>query len=584
MNTILKKLWRHIPLERKKQISLTLILIIITSITEVMSIGAVIPFLGVLANPEAVFEHKFASGFIGLIGINNPSELILPFTMIFVFAALIAGFMRIVLLFVLTRLSHGIGADFNRDIYHRTLSQPYSTHISRNSSEIIAGISAKADVIVTHTIMPSLVMISSIVMILIILSALIFINPLIATISLIGFSLIYLTFGSVVRKKLLKNSQYVDSKTTLVVKILQEGIGSIRDVLIDGTQNEHVETFAKADFVKRKALISTHILGQTPRYGVETFGMILIAFIAYFMSSDEGGISSILPILGALAIGMQRMLPMAQQAYSAWSSIRGSNDVIKSVTSLLEQPLPKYKSEDSRLVPFQSVIKLNNIGFQYNSSKPWVLKDVSLDILKGSKVGIIGSTGCGKSTLLDILMLLLFPTKGSLVIDGVKITEKNYRGWQNHIAHIPQSIFLTDASITENIALGIPNNEIDHEKVKNVAKIAQIDDAINKMDKKYHTIVGERGVQLSGGQRQRIGIARALYKNADVLILDEATSALDNKTEMMVMDAINSLSNQITVLIVAHRQSTLKGCDTIIELERGKVKNIGSYSNVIDNI
>ena len=581
MNLYIKALWPHIPIRRKKQISLTLILILFTSITEVMSIGAVIPFLGVLANPEAVFEHKLASGFISFIGVTSPSHLLLPFTLLFAFASLIAGFMRVILLFVLTRLSHGIGADFNRDIYHRTLCQPYSTHISRNSSEIIAGISTKADLIVTNTIMPSLIMVSSIVMILIIFSALILINPSIALITIFGFSLIYFIFGILVRKKLLKNSHYVNEKTTLVVKILQEGIGSIRDVLIDGTQNEHVKAFTNADLLKRRALISTHILGQTPRYGVETFGMILIAFIAYFMTNTLGGIDSSLPILGALAIGMQRMLPIAHQSYSAWSSIRGSHDITKEVLSLIEQPLPKYEREDYKLVSFQSSINLKNIGFQYNARSPWVLKNIDLKILKGSKVGFIGSTGCGKSTLLDILMLLLFPTNGSLEIDEVEINEQNCRGWQNHIAHIPQSIFLTDATIIENIALGLPNNKIDYEKVKNVAKIAQIDEAINRMDKKYHTIVGERGVQLSGGQRQRIGIARALYKNADVLILDEATSALDNKTEMSVMEAINSVSDEITVLIVAHRESTLKGCDKIIKLENGKVKKIGSYSNVI---
>ena len=224
----------------------------------------------------------------------------------------------------------------------------------------------------------------------------------------------------------------------------------------------------------------------------------------------------------------------------------------------------------SDTILFQKVIQLNNLWFRYQKNTSWVLSKINLKIPKGSIIGFIGTTGSGKSTLLDIIMALLHPSKGSIEVDGVEINANNYRGWQSHIAHIPQTIYLSDTTIAENIAFGLPKDQIDYKRVVNMAQKAQIHETIQSLDKQYDTLVGERGVRLSGGQRQRIGIARALYKNADVLIFDEATSALDNVTEKAVMDAINEISKEVTILIVAHRLSTLKNCDLIVELENGK--------------
>jgi ATP-binding cassette subfamily B protein len=245
------------------------------------------------------------------------------------------------------------------------------------------------------------------------------------------------------------------------------------------------------------------------------------------------------------------------------------NDVLE----LLDQPLPHYAQQSpSKPISFNQDIRLKNIDFHYNDQVPYILKKIDLTIAKGDRIGFIGKTGSGKSTLVDIIMGLLLPTKGEIYIDNQQITDKNRRSWQAHIAHVSQNIYLADASIEENIAFAVLPENIDHQRVRQAAKQAQISELIEQWPDKYQTFVGERGIRLSGGQRQRIGIARALYKRTDVLIFDEATSALDNETEQAVMEAIDGLDKELTILIIAHRLNTLKGCDKIVEIVDHTVK------------
>jgi ATP-binding cassette subfamily B protein len=311
--------------------------------------------------------------------------------------------------------------------------------------------------------------------------------------------------------------------------------------------------------------------------------MVLIAVLAYSLAGSPSGIVNAIPVLGALALGAQRLLPVLQLAYAGWSSIRGSQASLADALDLLDQPMPAHA--DAPLpapLPFKHSITLKGLAFRYAENTPWVLQHgLTLSIQKGSRIGIIGTTGSGKSTLLDILMGLLQSPHGDLAIDGIKITEKNQRSWQAHIAHVPQAIFLADTSIAENIAFGVPVAQIDNNRVREVAKKAQVAQAIESWPEQYDTLVGERGEKLSGGQRQRIGIARALYKRADVIVFDEATSALDNDTERAVMEAIENLGDELTVIIVAHRLTTLKNCTEVVELEDGRIKRSGSYENIM---
>jgi ABC-type multidrug transport system fused ATPase/permease subunit len=369
------------------------------------------------------------------------------------------------------------------------------------------------------------------------------------------------------------------------MKVLQEGLGGIRDILIDGTQSIYCNAYRSADLPLRRARADNQIFSAAPRFLIEAIGIVLIALIAYSLTGREGGVAAAIPVLGALAIGAQRLLPILQQLYSSWSSLYGAEASLNDVLDLINQPLPSYaRGVRDNPIQFNRFIKLNNVSFRYSNKSPWVLEEINLEIPKGVRIGFIGTTGSGKSTLLDILMALLSPSLGSLEIDETIISENNSRTWQSHIAHVPQSIFLTDATVLENIAFGVPIENINHQLVEKVARQAQIEETIQSWEKNYQTYIGERGVRLSGGQRQRIGIARALYKQAKILVFDEATSALDNKTEAAIMKVIDSLGKDITVLIIAHRLTTLKNCDLVLELGDGRIKSIGTYEQVIKRV
>lgn len=583
LQQLLRRLWRHINPQRRVQFAVLFSMMIFASFAEIVSIGAVIPFLGVLTAPEKVYQHPLAQPIVQFFSIAEPRQLLLPLTIAFGIAALLSGVMRLVLLFAQTRLSHAIGADFSINIYRRTLYQPYAVHVNRNSSEVISGISGKANNIVGSHLMPALTICSSTLMLLTILVALIAIEPVVAVVSIVGFGSIYAIVILVTKKRLARDSERISRESNQVIKALQEGLGGIRDILIDGTQVEYCNIYRNADLPLRRAVANVQIISSSPRYGIEALGTVLFAMLAFTLAGRDAGITSTIPVLGALALGAQRLLPVLQQAYSSWIAMRGGQTSLRDAMDLLDQPLPSYADAPAPLpIKFKQNIVINNMGFRYSEQTPWVLRGLSLTLQKGSRIGFMGSTGSGKSTLLDIVMGLLEPTEGSLAVDGVTITESNHRTWQAHIAHVPQAIFLADTTICENIAFGVPPNQIDYDRVRQSAQDAQIAESIETWDKKYDTLVGERGVRLSGGQRQRIGIARALYKQADVVVFDEATSALDGETESAVMDAINDLSDDLTLIIVAHRLTTLKNCTYVIELAEGKIKRSGTYHEVVN--
>ena len=583
INSSIKRLWAHIAPRRKKQFGLLLIIMLITSFAEVVSIGALIPFLGALMSPEKIFANEYIQPIVSSLQITYPNQLLLPLTLLFIAAAIFSAGMRLTLIWAQSRLGHAIGADLSVQIYEKTLYQPYSVHVSRNSSQVIVGISGKIGSVVYNTLLPLLNAASSTLILAAIMAALIAIDPVVALTTFCGFGTVYAVIMVLSRKRLTQNSQRISRESSQVVKALQEGLGGIRDVLIDGTQSVYCKIYRSADLPLRRAQANNQIIGASPRFLIEALGIALIAALAYSLTGREGGIAAAIPLLGAIAIGAQRLLPVLQQLYGSWSHLRGGQASLNDVLDLIEQPLPSYaKNLASKPLSFNQSITLNNISFRYSEQTPWVLRDLKLKISKGARVGFMGTTGSGKSTLLDILMALLLPGKGSLAIDDTIITEQNFRSWQAHIAHVPQSIFLADTTIAENIAFGVQPEQIDYERVEKAAQQAQIVKTIESWEKGYNTFVGERGARLSGGQRQRIGIARALYKRADLIVLDEATSALDNETETAVMDAIDAIDSDITVLMVAHRLSTLKSCDVIYELRSGEIKRHGTYQEMTD--
>jgi ABC-type multidrug transport system fused ATPase/permease subunit len=579
---LILRLINHIGVRRRRQFYLLICLMIISSFAEVVSLGAVLPFLAMLTAPERVFNHPSFVIIAEPLGISSANQLLLPLTVIFISAAFFAGALRIFLLWLSSRLASASGSELSIEVYRRILYQSYSVHLSRNSSEVINGITNKVNGVVFGVILPFLSLINSIFLLVAILVALVFISPFVAISSILVFGVCYGVLAWMSRRRLYSNSKCIVNEQTQTIKVLQESLGGIRDVILDGSQILYSDFFRKSDIPLRRATGDNNFIGLFPRFAIETIGIMLIAILAYYMSQQPGGVETALPVIGAMGIGSQRLLPALQQIYNSWVSIVGNNTQLIDVIDILDHPMPIDLLPPPPL-SFKNRIQINNVRFKYNDNSPWILDGINLSIPKGSRVGFIGSTGTGKSTLLDVIMGLLIPTRGEIQIDGISISGEGFRAWQRSIAHVPQSIYLADSSIAENIAFGIPFELIDMERVKFASRLAQISEFIESIPKKYNAMVGERGVQISGGQRQRIGIARALYKQSEVLVFDEATSALDTSTEIAVMDSISGLNRNLTILIIAHRLTSLKGCDIIVELEKGKVLKQGSYGDLIES-
>ncbi|QWD37515.1 ABC transporter ATP-binding protein [Polynucleobacter paneuropaeus] len=583
--SMIAELWAKLQHKRRQQFIGLLFLMVLASLAEVLSIGAVFPFLGIIASPDQALKIPGIRLFSEAFKLTSASDLLLSVMIFFILAVIISGAVRLILLYANNRYSYAVGADMSLDIYRRTLYQPYAVHISRNSSEIINAISGKTAMVIGSILVPVMALISASILFFGVLLAILAINAGIAIgISLI-FGVIYYFILRFTRSTLQKNSESIARESNQVIKSLQEGLGGIRDVLLDGTQEVYCKIYERADLSLRLAQGDNSFISASPRYLIEMIGMVLVACLAFYLNqqSNKNGGELVIPVLGALALGAQRLLPVLQQGYSSLAIIRGAKASLNDVLSMLNQPLPHQLNMASpALATFDKNIILQNIGFRYGVDSKYVLSKVNLEILKGQRIGFIGITGSGKSTLLDIVMGLLIPTEGSLMVDGRSINLTNIRSWQAQIAHVPQGIYLADSSIEENIAFGIPIEDIDHNKVKLVAAQAQISDVIESWPLQYKTKIGERGIRLSGGQRQRIGIARALYKQAKVIIFDEATSALDSNTEKTVMEAVDKLHKDLTVLIIAHRLTTLKNCDLIVELEDGMIKRVGPYSSLVN--
>jgi ATP-binding cassette, subfamily B, bacterial PglK len=575
----LRKLWSFLPKRRHKQFWLLFFLMNIATFAEVVSIGMVLPFLAVITDPDRVYAYQLAQPVIEFLDIESSSQLALPLTTAFIIIIFVAGVIRLSLLYVMTRLSFAAGSDISVDIYQKTLYQKYSIHMERNSSELINSISRKASMSI-GVMRSFLTIVSSTIMLIGVMIALLAISFKLAITMFFVFGFIYFIVISLTRNKLKKNGQLIADKSTLMIKSLQEGMGGIRDVIIDGSQQFYTKLFRNADFKLRIAAGDNAFISGSPRFIIEALGLILIVIIAYLMTIN--GSTAAIPIIGAFALGAQRMLPAVQQAFSAYTNIIGSKASLEDVLVLLDQELPDYIDKPLPLpMSFNKNIELKNLGFTHNTSTFWVLKNINLRFLKGSRIGFIGATGVGKSTLLDIIMGLLDPTEGSVMIDGQHINNENRRSWQMHIAHVPQNVFLSDGTIDENIAFGVSQEKIDYERVKRVAEQAKITELLSKQSNGQKNIIGERGIKLSGGQRQRVGIARALYKKADVLVFDEATSALDDGTERDIMNEIKDLGADLTIFIIAHRLTTLKICDQIINLESNNRISSGSYKDII---
>ena len=396
--------------------------------------------------------------------------------------------------------------------------------------------------------------------------------------TILFFGTTYLFIASFSKNKLIKNSKLVAKANKTQMKALQEGIGAIKDVLLKSNQETFVNIFNKEERLLRKRSAENAFIAYFPRFLMESVGLILLSIISYFLIKEKDNVSEVLPLIGVLAIGAQRLIPSLQQIYTNWAGIKDRSASVERVIQLAELKIPNHLKPSNKIKPKSGTfIKVKALSFNY-FEKTKTLDNVNLEIKSGSKIGIIGTTGSGKTTLMEILMGLLPPTSGEVEINGENLFKSSNMqllvNWRSSISYVPQNIFLSDFSIKENIAFGFNKKDIDIKNIKLASKAAQIEKYIESTPYKYDGLVGERGISLSGGQCQRIGIARALYENKDILFLDEATSSIDTFTEKRIMDSIEKMYNGKTIIMIAHRISTLNCCDKVIELNKGKIINI----------
>ena len=572
---LLFALWRLINPKRKMQITILMVLTIISSISEMLSLITVIPFLQVLIQPEEFYKFKIVRILFNFFGLSNSDQILFSVTILFVGSAILTAAIRLSNLWLSNLISAKIGIDLSYEAFKVILYKPYKFHIQRNSSETI-NTTTKEITSTVQVISLFLSLISSSLISIGLVFGLILINWQIAIFSLLLFSSFYFLIAFFTKKILVKNSKYILRNSISLIKAAQEGLGSIKDVLIHNAHKTYLDSYRSSERPLRIKEAQNSSIASSPKYLLEAFGIVLISMLAYFLTTKGTPKYEIISLLGTLALASQRLLPSMQNIYTTWASIKSNIALVNKVIKILNSS--KYINVNhysNKRIVFKNEIKFENVSFRYSKDSPWVLNSINLTIKKGERVGIVGETGCGKSTFLDILMGLLEPTKGKIYVDNICITGKSEnnltKSWRYLIAHVPQDIYLSDTTVFNNIAFGIENNQINFDKVKLSARKAKIANFIESKSQGFKSIVGERGISLSGGQIQRIGIARALYKDAEVLIMDEATSALDNKTEEKIISEISSLSENLTILMVAHRLTTLNNCDRIITFKEGRI-------------
>ena len=579
----LRQLYDFMPPPRRRQFYGLLALMLVGAIAEIVTIGAVIPFISLLANPGQAQQFQGFTGLFELLGAQSPDQQLIAATVLFMAAALFAAAIRLQLAWSTQSFVLQLGHEMSVEIQRRILFQPYSFHIARNSSQIVASLE-KVQVLASGVLLRLMQAATAAFLGIVIIAVLVRIDAAAAAAAAIAFGAMYALVSLFTRRRLAENSATLGSAYEQRVQIIQESLGGIRDVIIDHSQQAHLSAFREVDRRFTWARATTAFISAAPRYVIEAAGMVAIAAIALLLTGREGGLAMALPILGALALGAQRLLPLMQQLYHGWTYLSGHRAIAGQVLELLQLPTEPEPigAQSGAPLPFRREIRFESVSFTYPERSRPALENIDLVIPHGSRVALTGKTGSGKTTLADLLMGLLEPGTGRICVDGVPLTPGNRRAWQQCIAHVPQAIFLADASIAHNIALGRAAESIDMDRVRAAARTAQLDDDIESLPDGYNSRVGERGVRLSGGQRQRLGLARAIYKDAPLLVLDEATSALDHATEVAVMEALDQLGRQgRTIVIIAHRASTVRHCELVARLDQGRLADFGAAAEIL---
>lgn len=583
MSDLIKKLKDILPVKDKFKLAFLFFLMIIGGALEVLSIGIIAGFVAVVANPETLLENNIAKSILDFFNIEDSRDILLYGSVFLIFIFLFKNAYLVLYKYIKSRFIFNRYKSFSERLFSIYMNVPYSFHLQRNSADLIRNITNESRTLATNIMLPFLQIATEVIITIGIITLLLFVEPFVTLITIVLLGGVSFLFLHTTKKKMKKYGEEALQERSKIIKLVNEGVGGFKDATIMNRQIWFIEKFQKSI----SSLAKTHFYQQTTKQAVrpvvETIaitGMLLISLILLDRGYSIGELASVLALF---ALSIQRLLPAINSIIGEYTGLRyhahALTPIHEDLTRLKEYEDKNKQVSDDKL-ELKKIIELRDVSFSYSDSKEKVLDNVSLEIKKGSAVGIVGPTGSGKTTLVDLILGLLVPQKGGVFVDQQNIN-KNTLAWQKNIGYIPQFIYLSDDTIRNNIAFGIDEEKINQERIKEVLGVAHLNEFVDKLEEGVNTHIGERGIRLSGGQRQRIGIARALYNNPEVLVMDEATSSLDNITEKFVIDAIEKLKKERTVIIIAHRLTTVKNCDTLYLLKDGKIAAKGSYEELL---
>jgi len=584
----LKKCFEILSVQERKKAYFLLLMIVFMALIEMLGVASILPFVAVITNPELIETNTFLSYFYQSskkFGISNIEDFIFFFGVVVLCLLIFSIFFKALTIYAQTRFVLMREYSLGRRLIEGYLHQPYEWFLSKNSAELGKNVLSQISLVTQGPLLNVMNLIAQSAVAIALITLTVFTDPwLAASVALVfsfSYSLIYIFTKSLLTKKGSESLEVNKLRFTAV----NEAFGAAKEVKIGGLEKFFIKRFSEPAKIFASNSAFSNILGVMPRYLLEAIAFGGLIFLVLIMMSRGDNFNSIAPKLALYAFVGYRLLPAFQGIYYATSSIRYSHSILdslhKDLMNLSSYPMAKTKTKTSSMILANS-IKLKNIKFSYPGGKRTSLENISLIIPAFSKVGIVGSTGSGKTTMVDVILGLLDPQAGELIVDDSAITNINKRSWQKSIGYVPQQIYLADDTVASNIAFGVETKHIDQKLIEKASKMANLHDFVtSELPKNYNTIIGERGIRLSGGQRQRIGIARALYQDPKILILDEATSSLDNLTENMVMEAMNNLGNKITTIIIAHRLSTVKKCDQIYLLNKGRIEAQGTFEDLL---
>jgi ABC-type multidrug transport system fused ATPase/permease subunit len=580
----LKELYSLLTKEQRKKLLRLQFLVVLMSFAEIASVVSIGPFMALVGDVSQLQSEGRLADFYRATGLQDPRDFLFWLGIGVLFVLATAACISTFTVWRLSIYGAQVGAELGNRLFHHYMHQSWLFHASGSSSQLTNRIAQESSRITGQIINPLMQMNAKLFMALFMTLAIFIYNPLVAIIGFLLFSGTYILLFKTVRRRLVRNGHHISEAQQMRFKLIGEGFGGIKDALLFGRQKVFTDRF-QSECEKFAAAQGTNLaLGQVPRYAMEfmAFGSIIF-LVLYLLSAHEGNLGEILPVLSVYALAGFKLLPAFQQAYTGLSQIRGNLAAFEAVRDDLRASSLTVKessvSTSERLIA-KNEIRFDNVVFEYPGKQEPVLKGINITIPTNQVIGLVGASGSGKSTAVDVLLGLIQPQQGDLMIDGQPLSEENRRAWQNSLGFVPQSIFLSDSSIRENIAFGLPIEAIDEDKVSRAATMAHLDELLTELPQGLGTTIGERGVQLSGGQKQRIGIARALYHDADVLVLDEATSALDGITEKLIMETIHDFSGKKTIIMIAHRLATVRQCDALYLFSKGSIMDHGTYDEL----